>query len=241
MGQNMAQIKHPRARVNGLVVKQVDNEVIVYDRFDHRAICLNAVTAAVWHLCDGDTEIAIMTGRLQERGFHEAADEIVLLALDQLNRAKLLETAAENSAAKPSNVSRRMLMRELGIGAAAVPVLSVIKVPTAAQAATCLPQDSPCDPNHVPDLCCGRCMTTGNVSKCVASSDLRLKHNVRRIGTTVFGLPLYHFKYIGRLETYVGVMAQDVLQVMPSAVSRGADGYYRVNYRALGTSMRQIS
>jgi hypothetical protein len=71
-------------------------------------------------------------------------------------------------------------------------------------------------------------------------SDLRLKQDVRRVGTTVFGLPLYHFKYIGAPETYEGVMAQDVLHVMPSAVSRGADGYYRVNYNALGTNMRQI-
>jgi hypothetical protein len=73
------------------------------------------------------------------------------------------------------------------------------------------------------------------------SSDLRLKEDVRCIGTTVFGLPLYQFKYIGAPETYEGVMAQDVLQVMPSAVSRGADGYYRVNYGALGTSMRRVS
>ena len=64
---------------------------------------------------------------------------------------------------------------------------------------------------------------------------------MRCVGTTVFGLPLYRFKYIGRPETYEGVMAHEVLQVMPAAVSVGADGYHRVNYSALGTSMRQIS
>jgi hypothetical protein len=72
-------------------------------------------------------------------------------------------------------------------------------------------------------------------------SDVRLKEDVQRIGTTVFGLPLYRFKYVGRSETHEGVMAQDVLDVMPSAVSRGEDGYYRVNYSALGTSMRRVS
>ena len=72
-------------------------------------------------------------------------------------------------------------------------------------------------------------------------SDLRLKEDVRCIGTTVFGLPLYHFKYRGRPETYEGVMAHEVMQVMPGAVSRGADGYHRVNYGALGTSMRRVS
>jgi hypothetical protein len=72
-------------------------------------------------------------------------------------------------------------------------------------------------------------------------SDIRLKHEVQWVGTTVFGLPLYHFKYVGRPETYEGVMAHDVMQVMPSAVSLGTDGYYRVNYRALGTTMSQIA
>jgi hypothetical protein len=72
-------------------------------------------------------------------------------------------------------------------------------------------------------------------------SDLRLKEDVRCIGITVFGLPLYHFKYLGRPETYEGVMAHEVLQVMPGAVSLGADGYHRVNYSALGTSMRRVS
>jgi len=63
---------------------------------------------------------------------------------------------------------------------------------------------------------------------------------VRCIGTTVFGLPPYRFKYIGAPETYEGVIAHEVLQVMPGAVSRGADGYYRVNYNSLGTSMRRV-
>jgi hypothetical protein len=72
-------------------------------------------------------------------------------------------------------------------------------------------------------------------------SDSRLKEDVCRIGTTVFGLPLYHFKYLGKPETYEGVMAQEVLKVMPGAVSVAEDGFYRVNYRALGTVMRRVS
>jgi Chaperone of endosialidase len=72
-------------------------------------------------------------------------------------------------------------------------------------------------------------------------SDIRLKTDIRQIGSTVFGLPLYQFKYVGAPETYEGVMAHEVLQVMPSAVSVGSDGFYRVDYGALGTSMRRVS
>ena len=39
---------------------------------------------------------------------------------------------------------------------------------------------------------------------------------------------------MGSEVAYVGVMAQEVQQVMPQAVVRGQDGYLRVNYEMLG-------
>jgi hypothetical protein len=71
-------------------------------------------------------------------------------------------------------------------------------------------------------------------------SDIRLKTDIHRIGTTVLGLPLYTFQYRNQVGAYVGVMAQDVLKVEPSAVSIGADGYYRVDYGKLGIAMERI-
>ena len=73
------------------------------------------------------------------------------------------------------------------------------------------------------------------------SSDQRLKTDIRAVGTTVYGLPLYRFRYTGGEALYEGVMAQDVLHVKPSAVSRGANGYYRVNYSELGLKLRQVA
>lgn len=72
-------------------------------------------------------------------------------------------------------------------------------------------------------------------------SDVRLKCDITQVGRTVYGLPLYRFRYIGRDEFYEGVMAQDVLGVMPSAVTRAASGTYLVNYQALGIEMRQVA
>ena len=68
-------------------------------------------------------------------------------------------------------------------------------------------------------------------------SDRRLKANVSRLGTTVFGLPLYRFSYLGSDTRFKGVMAQDVLGVMPKAVSRDASGFYSVDYGMLGIEM----
>ena len=69
------------------------------------------------------------------------------------------------------------------------------------------------------------------------SSDVRLKTDIERVGTTVYGLPLYHFRYKTGTERFEGVMAQDVLEVMPDAVVVGEDGYYRVRYGQLGIRM----
>ena len=49
------------------------------------------------------------------------------------------------------------------------------------------------------------------------------------------GLELYRFRYKGSdRTTYVGVMAQDVQQIEPSAVWRDQDGYLMVNYNRIG-------
>jgi hypothetical protein len=80
--------------------------------------------------------------------------------------------------------------------------------------------------------------TGGGKSRTV--SDIRLKHNLKLVGVTVFDLPLYDFEYNGQHGTYEGVMAQDVLKVKPLAVSIGADGYYRVNYQMLGLKLKHI-
>lgn len=73
-----------------------------------------------------------------------------------------------------------------------------------------------------------------------APSDLRLKEDVRQVGTTADGLPLYTFRYRGQEGVYEGVMAQDVLAVRPDAVLTGADGYYLVDYDRLGVTFRRI-
>jgi Chaperone of endosialidase len=71
-----------------------------------------------------------------------------------------------------------------------------------------------------------------------ASSDIRVKHDIARVGRLENGLGLYRFSYIGSDKVYVGVMAQEVETVMPEAVVRGSDGYLRVYYDKLGIRMK---
>jgi hypothetical protein len=68
-------------------------------------------------------------------------------------------------------------------------------------------------------------------------SDRRLKTDIMQVGQLRAGIPLYRFRYIGRDEVHVGVMAQDVRTVVPEAVITDASGFMRVDYARLGTRM----
>jgi hypothetical protein len=61
-----------------------------------------------------------------------------------------------------------------------------------------------------------------------------LKHDIVLLGYLNNGLGLYRFSYNGSNVRYVGVIAQEVQNVMPNAVTPGSDGYLRVNYGKLG-------
>jgi hypothetical protein len=65
-------------------------------------------------------------------------------------------------------------------------------------------------------------------------SDIRLKRDITQVGELDSGVGLYRYRYLWSDTTYVGVMAQEVAEVMPEAVQRGADGYLRVDYGRLG-------
>ena len=69
-------------------------------------------------------------------------------------------------------------------------------------------------------------------------SDVRLKRDITPIAKLENGLRLYRYRYAWSDTLYVGVLAQEVLEVAPSAVARGADGYLRVNYARLGLRMQ---
>jgi hypothetical protein len=55
------------------------------------------------------------------------------------------------------------------------------------------------------------------------------------------GLGYYRFSYVGSHKAYVGVIAQEVENVMPEAVTRGSDGFLRVHYEKLGLTFRSYS
>lgn len=69
-------------------------------------------------------------------------------------------------------------------------------------------------------------------AKAIAASDIRVKENIIRVGSTEGGLPVYRFNYIGSDAVQMGVIAQDVEKVNPDAVIE-IDGVKHVDYGAI--------
>jgi hypothetical protein len=87
--------------------------------------------------------------------------------------------------------------------------------------------------NGIPSSCHSGEIPVGGRCEFI-SSDIRLKRDIVLLDTTDDGLGIYRYRYLWSETLYVGVMAQEVETIVPDAVSRGKDGYLRVNYSRLG-------
>lgn len=122
----------PKAREAELIVREIESEVLIYDLDQHRAHCLNQMAAQVWRSCDGRKGVEEIARHLAVRNSAEA-EEVVWLALAQLDRADLLETPLPSDRRKRH--SRREMLRRLGRAAIiGLPLVTSLLAPTAAQA-----------------------------------------------------------------------------------------------------------
>jgi hypothetical protein len=70
-----------------------------------------------------------------------------------------------------------------------------------------------------------------NLGSAFAFSDIRLKSNIRRVGTHSVGVGVYEYDIFGHRER--GVIAQELQRVRPDLVRQHNSGYLTVNYGAL--------
>jgi Coenzyme PQQ synthesis protein D (PqqD) len=131
----MSESFKPLARTDGLVINDLPEETVVYDRESHKAHCLNRTAALVWRRCDGRTVPAQIARSLREELQAPVSEDLVWYALEQLGKDELL---AENfqRPARAVQLSRRELVKRLGLAAVvALPLITTIVAPTPVQAA----------------------------------------------------------------------------------------------------------
>jgi hypothetical protein len=125
----------PRARQDGLVVRELSGELLVYDRDRNKAHCLNETAALIWKHCDGRTTVSMMRALLQERVTEPVEEQVIWYALDQFAKDHLLEERVKRPA-DIGRVSRRELIQRIGL-AASIPLVVSIMAPSVFAAASC--------------------------------------------------------------------------------------------------------
>ena len=172
---------HPLARAAGLVVQDLGEEVLVFDRERDVAHCLSPDAARVWRACDGEHDVEGLTA------LSGASDDVVADALLELEENGLL-AGDRRLPGSVHSVSRRSALKRIGAAgllASGVPLIvsATIAAPAAhasggsgAMCDTCTISGGGTD-SCGPGLTCSPtmpaiCVPTGcNVTTCVDGSD----------------------------------------------------------------------
>jgi hypothetical protein len=147
----------PQARLEKLSVQQVPHGTMVFDLQSNKYHSLNRTAALVWKHCDGRTSEAELAQIVHHELGLPADEGIVRLALEQLERRRLLETPLEPWAIARRR-SRRDMLRKLAVAAVALPVVMT---------ATAKPAVAATSPPHITagSACAGQ--TSGVTPACI--------------------------------------------------------------------------
>ena len=118
---------------HNISVQHIGPEILVYDERRHKAFCLNATSAAIWSMCDGEHTVAQIAASATVKLANAISDDMVLFGLCELRTDGLLEPSISSPTAP--QFSRRLMLQRLGTGTAMMlPAIAAIMAPTAAQA-----------------------------------------------------------------------------------------------------------
>ncbi len=162
--------QRPVARKEGLVIQEMPDEVLVFDTETNKAHCLNETAAFVWKSCNGTNSVADITQSFGNQSGKPVDENLVWLAIDQLNENNLL---AENLQANFNGQSRREVIKKIGLAAViALPIVSSLVAPSAALAVACTGNpNSPCTGNNnVVGRCCGGNCCEGQGFPCMGNT-----------------------------------------------------------------------
>ena len=126
----------PLNRQEGLVVQELNGEVLIYDIKENKALCLNETSALVWRLCDGENSVTDISQSIGKKLNSPANEDLVWLALDQLKKENLIANS-EEVVPNYNGLSRREVIKKVGLGTMiALPLVSSLIAPVAANAAS---------------------------------------------------------------------------------------------------------
>ncbi|HEV2883994.1 MAG TPA: PqqD family protein [Pyrinomonadaceae bacterium] len=155
----------PEARREGIVTREVDGELLVYDLTRDKAHCLNPTAALVWKSCNGRRDVDELARSLGKELGRPVDKTIVQLTLNQLSSNHLLTKKFEVPLFAP-DLSRRALVTRLGVAAVLLPLITTITAPTALANVSC---GQPCTGGPGQGSCPSGCVCSPVTSRCTVA------------------------------------------------------------------------
>jgi len=158
----------PRARQDGLVIEDLGEELLLYDRERHIANCLSPIAVRIWQHCNGERDIT------QLAQLARADESTVVAALSEMREKDLLDGEPALMQSAISGESRReAIVRVARYGAAAAGASMIVSA-TASTPAMAASKGGCFESHGSKHSCCGcndgTCINnTGetNVKQCV--------------------------------------------------------------------------
>lgn len=148
----------PEKREEFLIVRKVDEELLVYDRRSHQGYCFNQTMGAIWEQLDGQSTHEEVSRRLNILGLEGIDESVVQEACESLWACDLLKIRpAEQQSIKL--VRRSILKGVIGLNAVvAAPAITKFSIPSAYAQASCVPKFGDC---FADSDCCPGCHCNG--------------------------------------------------------------------------------
>src|SRR5215210_5237323 len=135
----------PRVR-SGLLRHELDGQVLIYDAREDRVHLLDTTTGHVFELLEqGNQSREGIVSELATRMDTMESESLLQLSLDELRKADLLDGPA--AMAPLSDITRRDLLRKVGLAGAAallVPAIATLTATSAYAQASCLGTGAVC-------------------------------------------------------------------------------------------------
>lgn len=132
--------------------------MLVYDLKTHRAHCLNKTAAFVWNHCDGHKTVLEIARELEQQWREQVSEDVIYMTMEKLGKADLL-VGGVYCPQSEAGMTRRRMIRQIGIGTLLLPTVMTIIAPMTVSAATCV-LESFCD--GTPATNCLPCHSTGS-------------------------------------------------------------------------------
>jgi len=120
----------PVARRMNIFVENLPEEVVLYDKTNNKVHCLSRTAAAVWESCDGTRSVDDLADTVDTKAGAAIDRTLVLEALQELDKAGLLEVGA-GAASDARFTSRREAVGKIAMAGTALVATIVASAPAA--------------------------------------------------------------------------------------------------------------